>query len=260
MAGGDVRRHGARDDVARLELGTALPCHEARACLVYEHRAFAAHGLADQRHGIEPDIERGGMELHELHVGQRRAGPRGQRQALADGAQRVGGVGIEPAQPAGRQHDPAARQQAGVGRASRQHAGDAAVVDQQAAGFQPLDHRDRGRGLHGGDQGAHDRGARAVARDMDDAAAGVRRLQAERQAAGRIAVEHHAVALELDDGGRRRRGDAAGDGRIAEAVAGRQGVGGVQGRPVVLAHGGGDAALGPGRGRSFGQAAPWPAG
>ena len=88
---------------------------------------------------------------------------------------------------------------------------------------------------------------------MDDAAAGVRRLQAERQAAGRIAVEHHAVALELDDGGRRRRGDAAGDGRIAEAVSRRQGVGGVQGRPIVLAHGGGDAALGPGRGRSFGQ-------
>ena len=88
---------------------------------------------------------------------------------------------------------------------------------------------------------------------MDDAAAGVRCLQAKRQAAGRIAVERHAVALELDDGRRRRRGDAAGDGRIAEAVAGRQGVGGVQGRPVVLAHGGGDAALGPGRGRSFGQ-------
>ena len=193
------------------------------------------------------------MELHELHVGQRRAGPRGQRQALADGAQRVGGVGVEPAQPAGRQHDPAARQQAGVGGTSRQHAGNAAVVDQQAAGFQPLDHRDRGRGLHRGDQGAHDRGARAVARDMDDAAAAVRCLQAKRQTAGRIAVEHHAVALELDDGGRRRRGDAAGDGRIAEAVAGRQGVGGVQGRPVVLAHGGGDAALGPGRGRTLGQ-------
>ena len=189
MAGRDVRRHGARDDVARLELAAALACHEARAGLVDQHRALAAHGLADQRHGIEPDIERGGMELHELHVGQRRAGPRRQRQALADGAQRVGGVGIEPAQPAGRQHDPAARQQAGVGRTSRQHARNAAVVDQQAAGFQPLDHRDRGRGLHGGDQGAHDRGARAVARDMDDAAAGVRRLQAKRQAAGRIAVE-----------------------------------------------------------------------
>ena len=116
MAGRDMRRHRARDDVARLEFSAALACHEARAGLVYKHRALAAHGLADQRHGIEPDIERSGMELHELHVGQRRARPRRQRQALADGAQRVGGVGIEAAQPAGRQHDPAARQQAGVGR------------------------------------------------------------------------------------------------------------------------------------------------
>ena len=253
MAGRDVRRHGARDDVARLELAAPLARHEAPAGLVDQHRALAAHRLADQRHRIEPDIERGGMELHELHVGQRRAGPCRQRQPLADGAQRIGGVGVEPAQSAGRQHDPAARQQAGIGRTRRQHAGNAAVVDQQAAGFQPLDHRDRGRGLHRGDQGAHDRGPRTVARDMDDAAAGVRRLQAERQAAGRIADEHHAVALQLDDGGGRRRGDAAGDGGIAEAIAGRQRVGGVQGRPVVLAHRGGDAALGPGRRRALGQ-------
>jgi hypothetical protein len=88
---------------------------------------------------------------------------------------------------------------------------------------------------------------------VDDAAAGVRRLKAKRQAAGRIAVERHAVPLELDDGRRRRRGDAAGDDGIAEAVSRRQGVGGVQGRPVVLAHGGSDAALGPGRGRTLRQ-------
>ena len=77
----------------------------ALAGLVDQHGALAAQGLADQRHGIEPDIERGGMELHELHVGQRRAGARRQRQPLADGAQRVGGVGVEAAQPAGGQHD-----------------------------------------------------------------------------------------------------------------------------------------------------------
>ena len=51
----------------------------------------------------------------------------------------------------------------------------------------------------------------------------------------------------------RRRGDAAGDGGIAQSVAGRQRVGGVQGRAVVLAHGGGDAALGPGRRGTLGQ-------
>ena len=93
MSGADVRGHGARDDVARLELGAALARHEPRAGFIDQHRALAAHGFAHQRHGIEPDIQRGRMELHELHVGQRRAGASGQRHALADGAQRIGRVG-----------------------------------------------------------------------------------------------------------------------------------------------------------------------
>ena len=142
VAGGDVRGHGARDDVARLELGAAMPRHEPLAGFVHQHGALAAHGLADQRHGIEPDGQRGRMELHELHVGQRRAGASGQRQALADGAQRIGRVGIEPAQPAGREHDATGRA-AGrrSGRPRRQHARDAAIVDQQAARLEPLDAR-----------------------------------------------------------------------------------------------------------------------
>ena len=110
-----------------------------------------------------------------------------------------------------------------------------------------------GVAAHRGDQRAHDRRPRAVARDMDDAAAAVRGLQAEREAAPGVAVEGDAVALELGDGGRRRRGDAGGDGGIAEAVAGGQRVGGVQRRIVVLAHGGGDAALRPGRGGALGK-------
>ena len=48
-------------------------------------------------------------------------------------------------------------------------------------------------------------------------------------------------------------GDAAGDDGIAEAVAGGQGVGSVQGWPIILTHRSGDAALGPGGGRALGQ-------
>ena len=173
MAGGDVGGHGARDDVARLELGAPLPRHETRAGLVDQHRAFAAHRLADQRHGIETDIERGGMELHEFHVGESGAGARRERQALTNGAQRIGGMGVEPAQPAGRQHHATGGQQAGAPRSCRQHARHAAVVDQQAARLQPLDHGDGRRGAHGGNQRPHDRRARAVAGDMDDAPARV---------------------------------------------------------------------------------------
>jgi hypothetical protein len=165
MAGGDVSGHGARDDVARLELGATMTRHEPAAGFIHQHRALAAHRLADQRHGIEPDGKRGGMELHELHVGQRRTGAGGQRHALADGAQRIGRLGIEAAQPAGGEHDATGRQQAGAPRPRRQHARDAAIVDQQAPRLEAFDDGDRRRGRHRGDQRAHDRRPCAVARD-----------------------------------------------------------------------------------------------
>ena len=98
--------------------------------------------------GSSPTVERGRVELHELQVGQRRAGPRRQRQPLADGAQRVGGMGEEPAEPAGRQHHAARGQQAGIERSRRQHAGDTTVVDQQAARPSPSITVIDGVGLH----------------------------------------------------------------------------------------------------------------
>ena len=262
MAGRDVRRHGARDDVARLELGTALPRHEALAGLVDQHRALAAHGLADQRHGIEPDIERGRMELHELHVGQRRAGPRRQRQALADGAQRVGGV-RRRARPARR--SPARRDGSAAGRRSDGPAASTPAMPRSSTSRRRASSPSitviEGVALHRRDQRAHDRRPGAVARDMDDAAAGVRGLQSEREAARRRR-------------GRRRRRSAAArrwrpapPRRCGAATAGslrpspaRQRVGGMQRRLVVLAHGGGDAALRPGRGGALRRAAPWRAG
>ena len=185
VAGGDVSGHGARDDVARLELGAALPRHEALAGFVDQHGALAAHGLADQRHGIEPDGERGRMELHELHVGRaprRRAPP-----APGPGRWR-------PADwSCGRRDRPARRWRArrdGSAAGRRSTAPPPArrrCRDRRPAGGAPPAprHGDRGRGGHRGDQGAHDRRPRAVARDMDDATAAVRGLQAEREAARR---------------------------------------------------------------------------
>jgi hypothetical protein len=76
MAFAHMPRDGARYDVARLKLGPALPCHEALAALVYQHGSFAPYGFADERHGIASDIERGWMELYELHVGEFGAGAR----------------------------------------------------------------------------------------------------------------------------------------------------------------------------------------
>ena len=68
-----------------------------------EHAAFAAHRLADQKGLGLGMIEAGGMELDELHVGDRRAGALGHGHAVAGGDVRIGGVEIDLAAAAGGQ-------------------------------------------------------------------------------------------------------------------------------------------------------------
>src|SRR6202012_3383250 len=84
MAFAEALPDRARDDVARLELGPALPGHEARAGLVDQPRAVAADRLAGERHRIAADIERRRMELDEFEIDQSRAGARRHGDALAD--------------------------------------------------------------------------------------------------------------------------------------------------------------------------------
>ena len=77
----------ARDLVAGRQL-----VHEPLAVGVHQQRALAAHRLRDQE-AVElarRARERGGMELHELEVGERGAGLVGEQQAGADRAARVG--------------------------------------------------------------------------------------------------------------------------------------------------------------------------
>jgi hypothetical protein len=94
----------------------------------------------------------------------------------------------------------------------------------------------------------------AVARDMDDAAAGVRRLEAEAQGGrpdrGRTPRPWRSSSMMAPAPPLAMR---LGNCRIVEAVARPPGCRRRAGRPIVLAHGGGDAALGPGRSRPFGQ-------
>jgi hypothetical protein len=111
MPMGETAPHRTRHDVARLELGATLTCHEALSSLVDQNRTFTAHRLAHQRHRIEPGIERSGMELDEFHVGEHGSSAGGKRHALADRAQRIGGMTIEPTAAAGGDHDACARQQ-----------------------------------------------------------------------------------------------------------------------------------------------------
>ncbi len=97
------------DHVARREVGQlVLPLHEAHPGVVDEEGALAAHRLGDQRllaAGGRPEVHHGGVELHELEVGDPR--PRAQRQghAVAGRDRRVGRLREDLAHAAGRQDD-----------------------------------------------------------------------------------------------------------------------------------------------------------
>ena len=80
----------ARHHVARRKLSARNIGHEAPAGLVDQDRAVAPHRLADKRRRSNRHIERGRMELDELEVGQFGPGPGGEREALAEAAERIG--------------------------------------------------------------------------------------------------------------------------------------------------------------------------
>ena len=87
---------GPGHDVARLQL-----VDEALAVGVAQQGAVAAERLGQQRprHGVV--VQRGGVELDELDVGHRHAGPQRHGDAVAGGLERVGGDGEQLAGAAG---------------------------------------------------------------------------------------------------------------------------------------------------------------
>ena len=143
VAGLHMGPDGAADDVARFEFGAALAFHEADAGLVDEDGAFAAHGFADERHGVAADIERGGVELDEFEVGEGGAGAGGEDEALADGAGRIGAVAVEAAEAAGGDDDAAAAEHAGAALSfgHGEHAGNFAVARDDFGGGSHLPRR-----------------------------------------------------------------------------------------------------------------------
>ncbi len=97
---------------------------------------------------------------------------------------------------------------------------------------------------------AHDLAPGTVTGGVHDAVAAMRGFQPEPPAAVRPPVEGDAKSGEMFDRRRRRMHDAACDGFVAQAGAGGERVGEVQGRVIVVAHRGGKPALRP-QARSF---------
>ena len=174
--------------------------------LVDEDRALAAHGLADERHRALRDVERGRMELDELQVGENRARARREREALAEAAGRVGAVLVKPADAAGRDHDLVGRKQrraSGSDRARSPRTALSSTTSRRAS--KPSSTSIEGVARAAATSARINSRPVAVSAGMDDAAPAMRGLEPKGEAAVRRAVEAHAEARELFDGGGRGR-------------------------------------------------------
>ncbi len=184
------------------------------------------------------------MELHELEVGDARAGRPGHRDPVAGRHLGVGRLAEHLAGAAGRE-----QRRAGPGGPSRAvriqvlDADGAAVLDQDRGGARVLDGVDAPVRRGAGPQGPADRPAGGVAR-VQHAADAVRRLAGQRDLAVRLAIEGRPPVHQLVDVGRTLGHENAHRVDVAEPVAGGQRVLLVEPRIVVVAHRGGDAALG----------------
>ena len=237
--------HGPTDHVSWGQL-----VDEPFAAGVAQQGAVAPQRLRQQRAGHGRVMEGGRVELHELDVGHRHAGPEGHGHAVGGGFDRVGGDGEQlPGAPGG---------QNGVGGphldhpafgVEGPHPAAASVFDQQVEG-EPLLHHGGGRGPGGVDQGPLDLGTGGRPAGVDDPGGGVTALAGQGQGSSRLAVEHGAHGDELaHPGGALVHQDPDGVG-IAQSGAGGQGVGQMEvGRVLVPAEHGGHTSLGPTGGR-----------
>ncbi len=136
LALGDVLLHPPRDDVARGELlllGLVVG-HEAVAVDVAQQAAVAAAALGDQDPRRE---DPGRVELHRLHVAQRRhAGLERDRGADALADHRVGRHPVDAARAAG-------GDRGGLGDVGDELAGDEVAHDRAVAALSVVDQRDR---------------------------------------------------------------------------------------------------------------------
>ncbi len=173
---------GAGDDVAWREIAARVEAaHDGCAAPVHEHRPLAAHRFAHQRQRIGGDPHRGRMELHELEVGQHRAGARRHGDAATARPERGRRARVQAAEAAGREHHGAGGDHDGVAARSNQHgAADAAVGSgQQSRCAHAFEQRHARARLDRVEQRADDRGACRVG-DVRDPPPRMRALEAQR--------------------------------------------------------------------------------
>ena len=177
--------------------------HETAAHLIDQDRALAAQGLGRQRRGIAADVDGSRMELHELRIGDDRAGARRHAEAFAARLQGIGRDGVERAEAAGGEDDGGGAEQHQprvlADACAREQAGDAAILKREFDGVEAFEQRDRRRRERAFGQRARNLGTGAVAGDVDDAVGAVRRFAPKRECAIGLSVEWNAEAEKIGD-------------------------------------------------------------
>ena len=195
--------------------GASSSTKRSPLCVV-ERGALAADGLGDQEALAALDADdRGGMELRELEVGELGAGGAGEQQAGAERARRVGRARPQRGGAAGGEDRGAGGELPAVG-------GHDAAAGEDAGGAVALEDLDVGVLDGRGRQRAQDPAARRAAAGVDDPAAAVAALEAEREVAVAVGVELDAELLQLSDPVRRLVREHLGGGSARQAAPGDQ--------------------------------------
>ena len=141
----------------------------ATPSLVAQDRALAAQRLREQRPRHRRVVQRGRVELHELEVGARDAGPQRHRDAVAGRQRGVRGDREALAGAAGREHDVGgAHDSTGRRRGEREHARAAAVARRSSSIANQPSRTSTPDALHRGDERPLDLGAGGVAARVHD--------------------------------------------------------------------------------------------
>src|SRR5205814_6754932 len=122
----------ARHNIARRQLREAVSLeHESLAVFVEKDRALTAYGFGDQLQRIFRSVERGWMELHELHVGKLGAGAVGDRVAIPSRNLWIRRITKELSASAGREDRGIGNDVDGFSGDGGSHAEDSSVFDDE---------------------------------------------------------------------------------------------------------------------------------
>ena len=241
---------GASDDIAWSEfLSFGVALHETLEKNIAEDAAFSAKSFGKQEARRALDGQRGGMELHELHIGEDRAGFVGDGHAVASGHFGIGGFAIDLAEAASgkKNRERADLVQRAIGFVDEADADGSAVFKNEAGGERVGAKTKMRNFVRAGEQSTADFASSGIAVRMQDAGAAVCGFASEGKF-GASAIEFGTPFDELSNVLRALFDQKSHGFGTAEAIACVERVLFVQADFVFIAEGDGDAALRPGGG------------